>query len=147
MKTFIIILSLIMLQFSLAKAMVIDAPDPPARIRIIIELGQPPFCYFIGICSAKIVPASSHGGLGGGSMFLSKEQDFFAIELSREEIYNTQPDKLEFLDGKPNVTFDKPYTFPDEVKTALGATKDLVIVPGTYPVNLRDGMFTIKFPY
>lgn len=147
MKTIIVVISFILLQLTIAQANVFITPEPPARIRIIVELGQQPFCYMIGICGIRIVPASSHLSALGNSLFIGKDQDFFAMELSREEIRNTQPDKLEFLDGKSEITFDKPYTFPDDIKSALGATKDLVIMPGSYPVNFKDGLFTIKFPY
>ena len=153
MKQLSIILILATFHMLPLKAHGNDPLKPLVGKKILVEIGQFPGCYLLGIC--RITFINSHpGGLGmpyqdskSDNILLSEELKSFEIQLSRDRLLESQPDKLEYLDGKSSVTFTQGYDIPVEVESALNASRDLMIRPGTYPLTFIDGIFTIKFPY
>lgn len=52
---------------------------------------------------------------------------------------------LPYFKDKTSVTIPDPYPLPEETCKALGAKPPLTIKPGTYPVTLADGIYTVVF--
>lgn len=122
-------------------------------VSINLQFGHSLACTGWGICNV-VLAYSSSGILEGpyprgmkGNIILNTLDSGFELQFSKNELMKNQPDKLEFLDGKSEVTFTERFQISDEVREALEAKQDLVIKPGTYPLTFIDGIFTIKIPY
>ena len=119
------------------------------KIRITVELGKPTLCLGWGICDIEIGSTLSanegfvevgdgSGGGGGSSWFLY---------LSKESLLATNPEHLGRFEGQRTINFENTYVLPEEVKKALGVSKDLVIQGNsTYPVRLENGYYVVRIP-
>lgn len=147
--TIILILTFSLLIPSYANG--VEPKTPSCGRRFIVEIGQFPNCLFLGLCRIIFLGAGPMGtnmtDSPSDNIIISDDLKSFEIQLSKERLVNSQPDKLEYFEGKSTVTFTQGYEFPSEIRSALNASKDLMVRPGTYPLTFVDGIFTIKFPY
>lgn len=152
MKQFILICAACLLGFSNLLAKPITPPDGGGRLSVLLYLGHGRQCEGWGICDMDIVYISDVSVFGGGPGFggrlqISPDNSHIELTFSRDDVIKYQPEKMVFLDGKSEVTFEEGFVFSDEVREGLEADKDLRINPGSYPLSFVDGLFTIKIPY
>ncbi|HUR31533.1 MAG TPA: hypothetical protein VMZ69_08860 [Saprospiraceae bacterium] len=152
MKQLSIILLLAIFHMLPAHANGIDPLKPVRPVRILVTIGQWPGCIAFGLCGLVWYREGSNFGVPYAdsptdNILISEDMKNLEIQISRDRLLNSQPEKLDYLDGKSSVTITQSFEIPTEIKTALKAQKDLVIRPGTYPLTFIDGIFTIKFPY
>jgi hypothetical protein len=150
MKQFILICAACLWGFSSVLAVPTTPPDGGGRLNVRFYIGHGRDCVSWGICDIEIMYMSDPsilGGLGVGGLQISPDKRYFELSFSRDDVEKYQPEKMVFLDGKSEVTFETGYVFSEEVRKGLEADRDLIITPGSYPLRFVDGLFTIKFPY
>jgi len=150
MKQFILICAACLLGFSNALARPVTPPDGGGRLSVLLYIGHGRHCEGWGICDIEVLYVSDGsilGGAAGGRLQITPDNRYVELTFSKEDVMKYQPEKMVFLDGKSEVTFETGYVFSEEVREGLDADRDLKINPGSYPLRFVDGLFTIKFPY
>ncbi|MGB3080080.1 MAG: hypothetical protein WBB31_13430 [Saprospiraceae bacterium] len=130
-----------------------NLPSDGIKIIITIEVGVPIICTPAwSICkvglggsaltgTAELLETADGKSTGPGSA------RSLMISISRDNFAKYYPGYLSKLDGKNTVTFESSYTFPPEVKKALGSSTDLIIQGNmAYPLTYGNGVYTITFP-
>jgi len=150
MKQFILICAACLWGFSNVVAVPVIPPEGGGSLSVRFYFGNGRDCDGWGICDVDVMYVSDPkilGGLGGGRLQINPTNNYFELTFSRDDVVKYQPEKMGFLDGKSEVSFETGYVFPEEVRKGLEAERDLIITPGSYPLHFADGLFTIKFPY
>lgn len=102
-------------------------------------------CAGLGICSATSTTVNNDGSING-SLDLNVDRGSLIISINRSDLINVQPEKLAYFENKSEVTFAEDFTFPEEIKTALQLSTQLILKKGAYNISLKNGKYCIEVP-
>jgi len=103
-----------------------------------------------GICFVVTTGIETDGGVTASNLCQAKgqlnERKQLLIEVD-ETALNTWEDgmALPYFKNKSSITILDPYTLTDATSRALGSSTPLTIKPGTYPVSIANGIYTVAF--
>ena len=65
------------------------------------------------------------------------------INFIAEEMKKTQADVVEYMQSHSSYLFDVEFALPEELWKALGSSTPLIIKKGSYPLEYKDGVYTV----
>jgi hypothetical protein len=81
-----------------------------------------------------------------GKAFINA-QNQLVIKLNETDLNNYENGSvLKYLNGKKSVSIDTTYELTNDLCTALGSPRPLIIKEGTYPLSFDQGIYTIVVP-
>lgn len=103
-----------------------------------------------GLCLITSVYWGEYSGLNEPQCCLAdvslNERNQLTVKVSAESVTKYDGGSaLPYFKDKTSITIPDPYPLPDETLRALGTKSALTIQPGTYPLILDDGIYTIVF--
>jgi hypothetical protein len=102
--------------------------------------GKEPDCSGRGICRFDIDITT---GIVGTVDYDALESTM-SLSFSKSAVETHQADKLQYLTGK-EFELPKDVILPAEMNKKLGAAKGLVLKAGSYPIVLKNGVYTVVF--
>jgi len=102
-------------------------------------------CDGFGICSTQVVTENQPGAVNG-TIELNEAESVMVLCLNAGDVKNVQPDKVVYLANKTSVEFAEDYMLPAAVRSALKASKPLVIRRGSYRLTSKGGKYYIEIP-
>jgi hypothetical protein len=101
-----------------------------------------PTCDQRGICHIK-VDVDVDKLTNGSYITFDESIGSLTINTTQKSLVENQPDKLKDFQGKTSYNFMEDWIAPDELNKALKSTKPIIIKAGTYPLNFKNGYYTI----
>jgi len=103
-----------------------------------------------GICFVVTTGIETDGSGSASNLCQAKGQlndrKQLLIEVDESALASYDDGKaLPFFKNKSSITILDPYTLTDATSRALGSSTPLIIKPGTYPVSIANGIYTVAF--